>query len=580
MDLTAPQQHTSEQAKWLYEAKTCGESLTYLCNHYLRIKSKHVVGFPTLKFNKVQTFLHNQIMDQYKRTGFVRQIWSKSRQIGASTLASALTFQRCAFRDYHNAFLVSYDEDTAVERFDTLKTFYDALPDPLKPVRRYDSRFKMEFQDRKSRMLAGHARNVNVGAGEMNHIVHLTEAARYPNPYEVQASLFPTISDARGENPSIVIIESTSYFGGDWFKDFAEAAQRGDTEYEFHFVPWHLHDLYRAQVPRDFKPTPEEEHLVTTKGLTYGNIVWRRKKIADYMATGNPMGFFQDYPLDWHESWVLPKDTKRVFPDEMLVYLTDHIRPGKRHTPTSFGLKDNIGGYLEVWCEPQDGVFYDLGIDVAGGKDEKADWTVLEVLRRDTLEQCAEMRLHMDPASEEFLDLVYWTGMIYNRAQIIPDITGGWGHSLMNDLQRRSYPNLWQWRRRDDITERVSIRIGFHYTHKDRALLVTNGIRTLQREAPIIHSAVLIQEMRDYIQIGDEEWSARPGAHDDTLQGWLLANQASYDERRGPSPPKLEVPKPDRPEWAYHDVDADLNADVRETGEYIASLEADERNWR
>ena len=70
---------------------------------------------------------------------------------------------------------------------------------------------------------------MNVGASQMSHIAHLTEVARYPNPDEVQASLFPAFSDARGQQDySAIILESTSHFNGAWFKEFCRtgAARR------------------------------------------------------------------------------------------------------------------------------------------------------------------------------------------------------------------------------------------------------------------------------------------------------------------------------------------------------------------
>ena len=235
---------TQEQLKWALEIARCKSDFDYLCKTYLHIKSKTVIGFPTLKLNRVQRYLWDKMYAQWKREGYIRQCWGKSRQIGSSTLVHAMNFWRTNFFDYHNSFIISYDEPTAYEQFDKIKTFYDALPDALKSVTKYWAKGKIDFEDRRSRILCGHARNVNVGAGDMNHFLHMTEAARYPNADQVQTSIFPTVSEARGDQPSIVVIESTSFFGGDWYKNFSEDAMAGRNGFEFHFIPYYFHDWF------------------------------------------------------------------------------------------------------------------------------------------------------------------------------------------------------------------------------------------------------------------------------------------------------------------------------------------------
>lgn len=548
-----------EQLDWAYRLHRCERDFHYLASTYLRVKSKAQIGFPTLTLNPVQQYLYDRMQDQLKRKGYIRQIWGKARQVGASTLARALSFQQTAFKDNRNALLVAHDEPSSYELFDMDQTFYDALPPQLKPSLKYRQKSKMQFENRRSKLLVGHALNLNVGASQMNHVVHLTEVARYPHPEDIQASLFPSISDAKGDDYSMVIIESTSRFGGDWFKAFAEAAMRGENEYEFTFVPWYWHPDYALK--GNFKAlvyTPEERDLIARYKLTVGQIAWRRQKQSEYIT--NPSMFFAEYAIDWESSWILPEGTSRVFQDRDLAPLEHDIRPGRRHYVDSTGLHDALGAPIEVWQPPIEGLPYDIGIDLAGGRTESADWTVCCVLRRDTLEQVAEFRTHMDPATTEFLDIVYWLGMTYNTACLCPDITGGWGHALLTDLQRRDYPNLWQWRRRDDAKGRITQRVGFYYTHREKAYLIHNAAGLVQREAPKIHSRDLWTEALHFLQIGLDEWGAAPGYHDDCVNAWMLALLAASDERRPGADLAPVEPMTRRADTdvARHDIDADL----------------------
>lgn len=560
--------YTPDEIFWAGELHRCQDDFDHLASKYLRFKSKEIIGFPTLKFNPVQTHLHAAMQDQWKRTGKIRMVFGKARQVGASTLIRALSFHRTAFRNHVNALLVAHSEPDAMELFQLDTGFYDALPMQLRPELKYRSKSKMEFTNRNSKLLVNHAQNMHVGASQMNHIVHLTEVSRYPNADQIQASLFPSISNAKGKDCSIVVIESTSRFGGNWFKEFAEAAMRGDNEYEFHFVPWYKHDLYHAPVPKGFEPTPEERELLRQyQGLTLSNLAWYRLKRAEYVT--NLILFRAEYPFNFAESWVMPAGTMRTFQEDSITYIEALLKPGTRYIPMAGGLKENIAGMIEVWELPQAGVFYDIGVDVSGGETDKADYTAIEVIRRDTLQQVAEMRVHIDPSSEEFFDITYWLGRAYNSGNMVVDITGGWGHALMSDLQKRGYPNIWQWRRRDDVKEKVSTRLGFYYTKRDKMWLVHNAVKTVQRERPKVHSPLLLAELRAFITIGLDEWAAAPGQKDDLCNAYMLALLGAIDERPTTieALPVITSTKTSKP-WACHDVDEDLGMG-RVTNSYI-----------
>lgn len=565
--------YTPEQLKWAKELQQCEQSFEYASSKYFRIKSKHVIGFPTLKFNAVQQFIHAKAHDQLRRKGKIRLILGKGRQVGSSTYWRAFSFHRVAFQDYINALIVAHDEPSALELFQMDTGFYDALPKPLQPVRKFFSKIKQEFENRHSKTLVNHARNMNVGASQMNHIVHLTEVARFPDASQIASSLFPSISNAKG---SAVVMESTSCVGGTWFKDVAEDAMKGHSEYEFYFIPWWLHEHYRAPVPKGFEPTIEEKELLREyPTMSWENLVWYRALKLEPNYVGRPALVLQEYPVSWKQSWVLPIGSLNTFPLEITAYADDYLRAGKRHHATGRGLEDNIGGHVEVYTLPKEGVFYDLGVDVSGGQTETSDWTAIEVVRRDTLEEVASVRVRIDPASEEFFDMVYWLGRTYNSAQIIADITGGWGHALMSDLQKRSYPNLWQSRRRDDAKERVSNRVGFYYTKRDKTYLIHNAVKMVQREKPIIRHRRLLTEMRGFLTVATDEWMPSPECkYDDCLNAYCLALLAAADERPAefaPPPPERINPAILRP-WAYH-TDEELDGDAPNgLGSYLDNI--------
>lgn len=554
--------NTLDAYRWARERARCEQDYLYLAATYLHVKAKDQIGLPTLRLNAVQRRLHEVAEAQVRRTGKVRLVVGKPRQVGCSVYWQSRTFHQTAFADNRNAIMIAHDEPAAVEIFSVTKGYYDALPPPLKPRTRHDAKMRMVFDGRNSKILSAHAANVHVAIGQMNHIVHMTEAARYPHPEQVWDALAPQISQAAGpEGYSMVVIESTSWIGGEWFKAFAEDARAGRNEYEFLFIPWFHHHAYTAPVPRGFQPTAEERELKRQYHLTDGQLVWRRQAIANFRA--NPLLFQQSYPNDWESSWVLPKGAMRVFQDDVLDRLHADLRPPRyRANALSSGLVPQLGGLIEVWEPPQPDVYYDMGVDIAGTVDEHSDWTVACVIRRDTYEQVAQFRARINPASQDFIDAMYWLGMAYHTAQICPDITGGWGNALLTELQMRSYPNLWQWRRRDDAKQRISSRVGYVFTKREKAALVSNAVALATRGAVVIRSETLWRELRDYLAVGLDEWAAAPGAWDDTVTAWMLALIAARDERLdAPAPPPVEAPAPAHP-WAVHDIDHDLAEDA------------------
>jgi len=560
------EKHDLDALMWSREVAKCRGDFKYFASTYLRILSRQHIQSTTLALNPVQEYLWKNMMAQKRKDGWIRQIWGKPRKIGATTFVRGLSFWLTAFQKYRKSLVVTHDEPSSHSVFaEQDLNFYSSLPIPLRPQVNLMGKAKLNFQKAGSTSICGHARNQNVGVTQVYDIMHMTEAARYRDAeLVIKSSLFPSLSRAKAYNDddwgcSICVIESTSRYGGTVFKDFAEAARRGENEYQFIFIPAYLHDDYQMPVPANFKLTTTERALMEQHkpNLPIEHIVWRRREMATYKQ--DPALFRQEYPLTWEESWILPSGTTRVFSDDDLEIACHALRPGKRMMPDEKGLHPMIGGPFEVWAMPVDGQYYDIGIDVASGRGSDGDRTAIEVIRRDTLEQAAECITIMDPASPEFADLIYWIGMVYNTAQLVPDVTGGWGWALLSMLQRRSYPNIWRWRRRDDANERVSTRLGFLYTHRYKMELVNNAAQIIMQRHPKIYSAELYEELIGFLEIGVEEWGPAPGMCDDVTNAYMLALMGSYDEES--SIPQQMVDEP-KQQWVPPEKDFDFDYEL------------------
>ena len=561
----------------LQRIKDPADGFEYTSSSYFRIQGKQAFGLPTLKLNRVQRRTLKFLRNFQEQHGYIRVVIGKARQLGMSTLFAALVDHSLYFRRDRNALLVTHDEDTSKEMLGKHKIIYEGLPDPLKPERGTNSLTAMSFPRRNTQVLANHARNLNVGASLMQHIVHLSEVARYPDASTVQSSLFPSISDAKGEefgDCSMIIMESTSWRTGEWFKAFAEDARDGKNGFGFLFVPWFVHEAYYRTPPKGWTPTLEEKERFdryADQGMSYGNLAWYREAKAAYELSqlkgtdvDNGALFSQEYPDSWEDSWVLPQGSSRVFKDAAIksVYREQRGRP---YEPTNKGLVPHMDSPLEVFALPEDGVVYDIGIDPAGRPTKTSDFTAIEVVRRDSLEQVAEARHKWDCASPEFLEFVWWLAKCYNTAQLNIDITGGWGQALLSYLQRKHYPYIWQRRVRDDAKERISLRMGFVYTVRDKSNLISNAVVLMSANDLTVHSELLKGELVTFLQFAFDEWGAAPGAKDDLANAWMLALLSASDDRSERQAPLELAPKNPAPQVEkcfFHDPIAALERDA------------------
>ena len=87
---------TEDRLTWSREMRRCEADVSYLAAEYLRIKSKTTIGFPTLRWNRVQQAIHAAAQAQVRRIGKIRQVWGKSRQVGSTTYWRARSFHQTA----------------------------------------------------------------------------------------------------------------------------------------------------------------------------------------------------------------------------------------------------------------------------------------------------------------------------------------------------------------------------------------------------------------------------------------------------------------------------------------------------
>ena len=433
-----------------------------------------ISGTP-ISFWPCQIPLLESVERQMADRGFVRSIWLKSRQVGASTLAQALIAWRAMLWPNINAVVIADQAERSRTLFDIAKSFYEQMDESIRPVGRYVSKRELFFANPsrvsgfrdpglRSRIVVDSAHKKNIAIGANWSAVHLSECARFPDPKFVLDGVIPAVHRVPG---TMIIIESSAEMSGTWYRDFFEASQRGETGFDAVFVPWFLQPEYylcpvcyaayptvcqdpahEVQAKKIVELDADEQHIITEYHLRLGHIVWMREKLSEM---GNDWNLFrQNFPLEPDDAWVTPG--AQAFPAKALRELRKQTRAPVRMANVHPGprILDAPDGNLWLWEEPQVGKSYDIGCDVSSGVGESdsileddrfADWSVACVLERGSNRQVAEWRSkRTDPF--ELASMLYWLGTYYNTAQVAIE-TNGVGGGTNAQLSKLGFANVY-----------------------------------------------------------------------------------------------------------------------------------------
>ena len=509
-----------------------------------------------------QQMLHSSVESQRKEHGWVRVVLIKCRQMGGSTYTAGRAFHLASLNEGVSTLEIAHDGDTASSIFEKCKMYYDRMGDEFKPLRRYDNKTELKFENPdartrgsypglNSKMTFNHAKNLKVGTGTTQHFIHLTEAAKYDTEFcgLLESSLFPGLHLVPG---TWCINESTAYVYGDYFRSCCERARSAKSEWKFVFVPWYVGVEDRVPLSRGerFKRTKEEIAMAKLASIgqplddvppwtiTDEQFKWRRMIIA-----GREDGaeiFKQEYPTVYDEAWI--SLDLNVFPNDKLYLMREHLQEPKYYVNISSGGKfehttyqhmSTEKDYLAIWKDPEYGKQYDIGVDTSVGI-EGGDWSVAEVFERESREQVAEFHVLMN--GPDLSEKLYWLGIHFNMAQISIEMAST-GFTVNGGLQRLGYPNLYIWRHRERAFPTLSTYSGWKTNRESKAYMIDMFRSWVQKGQVIVHSHLLWNEMKDYVRIpgsdpGFDQYRGGAG-HDDAVMAAGICLIAGDDENMG-----------------------------------------------
>ncbi len=198
----------------------------------------------------------------------------------------------------------------------------------------------------------------------------------------------------------------------------------------------------------------------------------------------------------------------------------------------------NKNGELKIYQFPEDYQSYTIGGDVAEGI-EGGDWSVLYVINNKTLKCVAKYRARLSP--DKFAVVAFAVGLWYNKAYLGVEVNkdGLW---VNTELFKMGYTNLYYRETLDDITNRVSAKVGFKTDERTRPYILSEIQKMLTKHDDVWTDREFLQEALVFVRNRSGRPEAMNGKNDDIIISAAIA----YEIRRN-APVEFDRPPEEEP---------------------------------
>lgn len=506
--------------------------------------------FELFKLNYPQRKLMAIVEDCLKKRKPIRIRVLKARQMGFSTLISALGFWWSAMNENSSYAVVAHKESSASSIFNKNKIFYDNLPIPLKPQTDKFNSEQISFNTKdgkglRSKIFFGTAGGGELFRGETILFIHKSEIAFWEDKTGIlKKSLNATVP----YSPFSCVIEETTANGYNEFKDGWDRSVKGEDDYVPLFVGWDEMVEYAIKPPKGFKLTEKELELQLDYDLTDAQLCWRRHKIAnDY--DGNELWFQQEYPLTPEEAFI--STGQSVFDSETIKQgYNASCKPKRQVALESVLCKEK----LMIWEEPeskdiveyqqlsrwndekQDYEYYDSDLVIAE-KTVYANYTVgvdtsgmgadiNQIVVWHNIKDCMVARFGKKKLKEQYLaQACVEIAKMYNDAKIAVEVN--YSHAIYDYISDLGYKNLYVTENMSRIDKKsTSLEYGWKTTKLTKAPIISTLRARLDENPGAIPDKAFWYETEYYVMenIASNIMNAVPGHHDDIIMACAIAN--------------------------------------------------------
>ena len=521
-------------------------------NLVIRTKDARIVP---LRLNPAQERLYAALEQQRAAGRPMRVIILKARQLGFSTLAEALIFQRTATQENVNSLVVAHREDSTANLFKMSKLFFERLPEELRPLHRNSNARELVFESPErdpekkaknpglmSRIRCQTAGGAGIGRSDTLQNVHLSEFAFWSG--DKTATWTGILQAVPAEADTMVIVESTAN-GFDEFHRLWEAAVRGESDFEPLFFPWFENPDYRRPAPPGEEFSAAEQELAARYGLDGEQLMWRRWCIRNNCA-GDERIFRQEYPSCPDEAFLT--SGQAVFDNELVrrrreqgekPVMQGYFEYDLGPDPTvmeNIRWRESGEGIIRIYQKPHSRRPYVIGGDTAG---TGSDWFTGQVLDNTTGIQVAVLRHQYD--EDQYARQMYCLGRHYNDALLAVEVN--YSTYPVKMLSLMGYPKLYVRELPDTYTGGVKEAFGFETTSRTRPVIIAGLVAAFREHPDIVCDTATLGEMLTFQYNDSRRPEAMPGEHDDLVMALAIAHgvRGQQDCMERPDPARQTV---------------------------------------
>lgn len=507
--------------------------------NFIKIRNKEGKIVP-LKLNQPQLKLYDIIKRCKREHRPIRIIILKARQLGFSTAVESFLFKDTVTKFNRRTGIITHLDTATTNLFNMSKLMYEQLPNELKPSVRASNAKELIFDNEqgtglKSKIKCMTAGTSGVGRSDTFDNLHLSELAFWQG--EVKNILTGLLQAVPNLPDTMIIIESTAN-GYEMFKEYWDAAIKGESDFIPLFVPWFEMDEYSMKYS-GFQLEEEEKKLKERYHLTNDQLEWRRWCIRNN-CSGDVEQFHQEYPSNPEEAFISTGNC--IFDKEQIsLRLTQTPKPILRGYFTyneAEAIKGNMvdiklvrdeKGCIKIYEAPNHFQKYGIGGDTAG--DTLGDNFTGYVINSKTNKQVAslEMQTDEDLYAKQMYCLGYYYKYQYRDGRIEPalmSIEVNFSTYPQKELERLGYTNFYVREVVDRYDKDVEHRFGFRTTKKTKPLILSNLVQIVRDNVDYINDNDVLREMLTFVRKDNGKMEAENGFHDDKVMGIAIGYYA------------------------------------------------------
>lgn len=217
-----------------------------------------------------------------------------------------------------------------------------------------------------------------------------------------------------------------------------------------------------------------------------------------------------------------------------------HVRQRGKGVPADPCKFKQGSGDWTVWRKPVQGHRYVMAVDTASGGSY--DYSAIQIICIDTFEQVAEYQGKIAPT--ELAVEAYRAGRVFNNAVAVPEITGGYGFSVIQELGRLHYPSTYTRRVFDRLAKKFTDKLGWDTTTNMRAHMLDTLYRVLNERELGLYGIRSVNELATFVYGQNNKPQAQDGCNDDLVVALAIAVTVAVDRPRSVKPPRREDRQP------------------------------------